>query len=40
MKLMKQMYNEGDDDVKRTISKAWYEAQTKKNSPGDLLDCD
>lgn len=30
--LMKKMYNEGDDDMKRTIAKSWHEAQTKKNS--------
>lgn len=34
MKMMKQMYDEGDDDMKRTIKKAWYESQTKKNDGG------
>jgi len=33
-KMMKQMYDEGDDDMKRTISKAWYEAQEKKKTGG------
>jgi len=30
MNLMKQMYDEGDDDMKRTIAKAWTEARDKK----------
>ncbi len=30
MKLMKKMYDEGDDDLKRTITKSWYEAQEKR----------
>ena len=30
MKLMKKMYDEGDDEMKRTLSKSWYEAQNKK----------
>ncbi len=30
MKLMKKMYDEGDDDLKRTITKSWYEAQQKR----------
>jgi len=30
MSLMKQMYDEGDDDMKRTIAKAWTEARDKK----------
>lgn len=29
MKLMKKMYDEGDDEMKRTISKSWYESQRK-----------
>ncbi|UYV70492.1 CACYBP [Cordylochernes scorpioides] len=29
MSLMKRMYDEGDDDMKRTIAKAWTEAQNK-----------
>jgi len=30
MSLMKKMYDEGDDEMKRTINKSWYEAQSKK----------
>lgn len=30
MNLMKQMYQNGDDDMKRTIAKAWCESQEKK----------
>ncbi|ETN69441.1 hypothetical protein NECAME_15312 [Necator americanus] len=26
------MYEEGDDDLKRTIRKAWHEGQNKKNT--------
>ncbi|KAF7635822.1 hypothetical protein Mgra_00004734 [Meloidogyne graminicola] len=32
MNMMKQMYDEGDDEMKRTIRKSWYEAQNKKSS--------
>ncbi|XP_044756619.1 calcyclin-binding protein-like [Coccinella septempunctata] len=32
MNLMKKMYEEGDDEMKRTIAKAWTEGQNKKNS--------
>ncbi|KAK6051775.1 CS domain protein, partial [Cooperia oncophora] len=32
MSMMKQMYDEGDDEMKRTIRKAWHEGQNKKNS--------
>ncbi|KAL7078738.1 hypothetical protein ACQ4LE_001919 [Meloidogyne hapla] len=32
MNMMKQMYDEGDDEMKRTIRKSWYEAQNKKTS--------
>jgi len=34
MKMMKQMYDEGDDDMKRTMRKAWHEGQEKKSSGG------
>lgn len=34
MDMMKNMYNEGDDDMKRTIAKAWTESRNK--SPGDM----
>lgn len=39
MNLMKRMYQEGDDDMKRTLAEAWTKAQDKKNSmdmSGDL----
>ncbi|VVC92105.1 calcyclin-binding protein [Leptidea sinapis] len=32
MGLMKNMYETGDDEMKRMISKAWYEGQHKKKS--------
>uniref|UniRef100_A0A7I4YU84 Calcyclin-binding protein n=1 Tax=Haemonchus contortus TaxID=6289 RepID=A0A7I4YU84_HAECO len=32
MNMMKQMYEEGDDEMKRTIRKAWHEGQNKKNT--------
>eukprot|EP00252_Welwitschia_mirabilis_P014166 TRINITY_DN31211_c0_g1_i1.p1 TRINITY_DN31211_c0_g1~~TRINITY_DN31211_c0_g1_i1.p1 ORF type:complete len:219 (-),score=41.60 TRINITY_DN31211_c0_g1_i1:193-849(-) len=32
MDLMKNMYEEGDDDMKRTIAKAWTEARSGKKS--------
>ena len=34
MGLMKKMYEEGDDDMKRTIKKAWFESTQKKNEMG------
>lgn len=34
MDLMKQMYEDGDDDMKRTIAKAWTESQDKRNKEG------
>jgi len=36
MKLMKQMYDEGDDDMKRTIAKSWYESRNKNGSEVDI----
>ena len=36
MKLMKQMYDDGDDEMKRTIRKSWYEAQSQKGGSGTL----
>lgn len=36
MTLMKQMYDDGDDDMKRTIAKAWTEARDKK-TPDELV---
>jgi len=32
MNMMKKMYDEGDDEMKRTIAKAWTEGQEKKNN--------
>jgi len=37
MKMMKKMYEEGDDEMKRTIAKAWTEGNQKRN-PGDMGD--
>ena len=34
MKLMKQMYDDGDDEMKRTITKSWYESQEKRKKEG------
>ena len=34
MKLMQQMYDEGDDEMKRTIAKSWYESQEKRKKEG------
>jgi len=35
MNLMKNMYESGDDEMKRTIAKAWSESQNKK-AAGDM----
>lgn len=35
MNLMKKMYNEGDDEMKRTIAKAWTEGREKNMSSFD-----
>ena len=32
--MMKKMYEEGDDDMKRTIAKAWTEGQEKRGAGG------
>ena len=34
MKLMQQMYDDGDDEMKRTIAKSWYESQEKRKKEG------
>jgi hypothetical protein len=34
MNLMKQMYDDGDDEMKRTIRKTWAESQDKKAKGG------
>lgn len=31
MNMMRKMYEEGDDEMKRTIAKAWTEGNEKKN---------
>ncbi|XP_028042432.1 calcyclin-binding protein [Bombyx mandarina] len=36
MSLMKNMYETGDDEMKRMISKAWYEGQQRKKT--DIMD--
>ena len=36
MNLMKKMYDEGDDEMKRTIRKSWHETQSKKGAAGDF----
>lgn len=38
MKLMQQMYDEGDDEMKRTIKKSWYESQQKRKAESDTMD--
>ena len=39
MDLMKQMYKDGDDEMKRTIAKAWTDAQdSRKNGKDPLAD--
>lgn len=37
MDMMKKMYDEGDDEMKRTIAKAWTESRGKQNSEDPLL---
>lgn len=32
MGLLKQMYDDGDDEMKRNLAKAWYESREKKGS--------
>ena len=36
MKLMQKMYDDGDDEMKRTIKKAWHESQEKRMKGEDL----
>lgn len=36
MKLMKKMYDDGDDEMKRTIKKTWYESQNKQKESGGM----
>lgn len=35
MQLMKNMYETGDDEMKRTIAKAWTESREKMHPGGD-----
>ncbi|XP_065298951.1 calcyclin-binding protein [Dermacentor albipictus] len=37
MNMMKQLYDEGDDEMKRTIAKAWTEAREKQQETGEGL---
>lgn len=37
MNMLKKIYSEGDDEMKRTINKAWAESQDKK-ARGDEFD--
>lgn len=37
MSVLKKIYTDGDDEMKRTINKAWVESQDKK-AKGDDLD--
>lgn len=36
MNMMKQLYDEGDDEMKRTIAKAWTEARDKQQANGGV----
>lgn len=38
MKMMKQMYDDGDDEMKRTIAKAWTESRDKQATGENPLD--
>ena len=38
MDMMKKMYDEGDDEMKRTIAKAWTENRDKSNPGMNLPD--
>lgn len=38
MNMMKQMYEEGDDEMKRTIAKAWTESNSKRSEELGKLD--
>ena len=37
MNMMKKLYDEGDDEMKRTMKKAWHESQEKKMKGEDLM---
>ncbi|XP_066548333.1 calcyclin-binding protein [Amia ocellicauda] len=36
MSMLKKIYSEGDDEMKRTINKAWAESQEKKAKGGEM----
>lgn len=38
MNMLKKLYSEGDDEMKRTLNKAWTESQEKKMQGGDMMD--
>ncbi|KAM4728947.1 calcyclin-binding protein isoform 1-T1 [Anableps anableps] len=38
MSMLKKIYEDGDDEMKRTINKAWTESQDKKKRGEDLMD--
>lgn len=38
MNMLKKIYSEGDDEMKRTINKAWTESQDKKSKGEDMMD--
>ncbi|KAG7456962.1 hypothetical protein MATL_G00241470 [Megalops atlanticus] len=38
MSMLKKIYSEGDDEMKRTINKAWTESQEKKARGEDMMD--
>lgn len=35
MSMLRNLYDEGDDDMKRTLAKAWTEVQDKRKKGGD-----
>jgi calcyclin binding protein len=37
MDMMKDMYEDGDEDMKRTIAKAWSESREKQQKGGDMF---
>lgn len=38
MNVLKKIYEEGDDEMKRTINKAWTESQEKKLRGEEMMD--
>lgn len=38
MNMMKKMYEEGDQNMKRTIAEAWTKSQDKKSGKGGMDD--